>query len=74
MTSAKEAVASPVVHVTDEDGGSLSEEDDESEKSDVERARHDNDRGQASTGKAKGVPSCPICMNEWTADGPYRVR
>jgi hypothetical protein len=54
MASAEEAVASPMVHVTDEDGGSLSEEDDESKKSNVEeRARHGNDRGQASTGKAK---------------------
>jgi hypothetical protein len=77
------ATASPVVHVTSsssgEDDDSLSEEDDKSKESGVEeRARRGSARGQASTGKAEVegpcLPSCPIYMNEWTADGPHCVR
>lgn len=68
----------------EEEGTSSSSEeddgdDDESEGSGADaRKRRGGARGRVSTreAEAKGpcIPSCPICMNEWTADGAHRVR
>ncbi|GJM91375.1 hypothetical protein PR202_ga07738 [Eleusine coracana subsp. coracana] len=78
----EEPAAVPVVQVasssSDEESSSSEEEDEREGYSTGARGRRGGARGWISTGKAEAegdhLPSCPICMNEWTADGAHRVR
>ncbi|KAL6642752.1 hypothetical protein ACP70R_020933 [Stipagrostis hirtigluma subsp. patula] len=69
-----------------EEGGSSEEEDEEGSEGSGEGARGRGGGGEsrgsaagnkaaASDGEAEGahLPSCPICMSAWTADGAHRV-
>ncbi|KAK3157054.1 hypothetical protein QOZ80_2AG0115560 [Eleusine coracana subsp. coracana] len=77
----EEPAAVPVVQVasssSDEESSSSEEEDEREGYSTGARGRRGGARGWISTGKAEAegdhLPSCPICMNEWTADGAHRV-
>ncbi|CAN6288886.1 unnamed protein product [Urochloa humidicola] len=80
---AGEAAAPPVVQVSSsgsgEEGAPSEEEEEESEGSSEGARRRDGGGGKArvstSGGDAEGpnLPSCPICMIAWTADGAHRV-
>ncbi|CAL4923649.1 unnamed protein product [Urochloa decumbens] len=80
---AGEASPPPVVQVSSsgsgEEGSPSEDEEEESEGSSERPRRRDGGGGKArvstSGGDAEGpnLPSCPICMIAWTADGAHRV-
>ncbi|KAF8728018.1 hypothetical protein HU200_018591 [Digitaria exilis] len=86
----RSAAAPPVVQVSSSGSGDergSSEEEEESERSSDGALMRDGGGGKArvsategksaaTVGDAEGsnLPSCPICMLAWTADGAHRVR